>query len=274
MRLCVLAFFFVSLSLGCAPAAVKPPAVRALDSQTLDISEQGLTDFSLKLTGSIPALPNALVEKATFELVIDGKVIDQGVQTISQPTSASEPTVFTVIRQSQYVRDAAELEAMSVRGGSVLAAVRGEVSVKQGESTFSYPFARSREIRVPRLPSVKLQEVEGARYTDKESQITIRLGVVNPNPFPITLRALEYRLELAGKMLSEGKLGAGEKIAKSATDVFDVEVQLNEETFGKEVIGLIKTQKIPYELKGQLVGDLFQIPVEMKGQIKLNTSQK
>jgi len=131
-------------------------------------------------------------------------------------------------------------------------------------------YARSREVRVPRLPHARFQEVDAGRYAEDEAGITFRIGVQNPNPFEVMVTAIDYKVEVAGKKISEGTIGKGERVSPSSTGVFDLETKIGADTHGDaEVKKLIKSRKLPYVITGVLKADLFSEPFEFTGTINL-----
>jgi LEA14-like dessication related protein len=126
---------------------------------------------------------------------------------------------------------------------------------------------------VPRLPQVKLHELDAARFSPQEANAMFYVGVVNPNPFTIRISGVSYTLDIGGKRIAEGTIGKGEKIGPAATGVFETQVVVNEESYGPEVAKLIKSLKLPYVMRGELSGELVNEPYELKGEIKLNVSK-
>ena len=261
---------------GCKTAPeVKPAsAPPELSSQELTIAEQGLTEFSVRLDGQVKSADAAKIEKANYELVVDGKVVHSGEAVVAAEVPAGGAGAFKIEQTSKYVASAEDLKAMDARGGSLLVAIRGKAVVfRQGQPQTVLEFAKSREVRVPRLPKVKLHELDAARYDAEEASATFFLGVDNPNPFPVKLTGLDYKIVVAGKPMGEGVRGSGEKVAASSTGVFEVQVHVNKETYGPEVAKLIKTLTLPYLVTGSVKGDLLDEPYELKGDIKLNVSK-
>jgi hypothetical protein len=252
---------------------VKAVGAPELTAQDLAVAEQGLTEFKVRFTGKVSAPEAATIEKATYELVVDQKVVKKGEEKLGIAVAAGQTADFSLEESSAYVATAEELKAMDTRGGSQLAAVRGKVTVRMGQKAYDLDYARSREIRVPRLPHAKVHEIDAARYSPDEANATFYLGVDNPNPFPVKLNGLKYTISISGKQLAEGVLGKGEKVSASSTGVFETQFAINQETYGKEVTKLIKTLTLPYVVKGDLTGDLFTEPFEFKGDIKLNVSK-
>ena len=187
------------------------------------------------------------------------------------PAGSASP--FTLEAASRYVETAEELKAMSDRGGSLLAALRGQLHIRQGETVHTLDFARSREVRTPRIPTVKMQELDGARYSGDEVNIIYYLGVANPNPFLLRFEELSYKVEVNGKQIAEGAR-RGESVDPAATGIFEVQVSVSKDTVGPDVKKLIATGSVPYVVTGELKGDLFSVPYRLEGSVKLNDSSK
>lgn len=262
-----------ALLLACSGGAPRPTGPGPeVPSQELQVT-QSLTDFNLKFVGKVTGPDGAKVESASWELVVDGKVVNSGTAPVGATISGGAPADFSFSVSTKYVSSADELTAMDARGGSLLVALRGKLSLKAGDSALEAPFARSREVRVPRLPHMKLQELEGARFSESEAGITFHLGVNNPNPFEIHVSQIAYEVTIAGKSVEKDVIGRGERVSPASTGVFDVEVKVEEATHGKDAAKLIKSQVLPYVVTGTLQADLFSEPFEFKGDLKLNVTK-
>ncbi len=235
---------------------------------------QDLTEFTAHFEGQLKAAVGSALEKASYELVVDGKVIRAGEVPLSGAVQAEGSELpFSLEQSGRYVSSAEEFKAMSGRGGSMLVALRGKLFVRRAGKLEPLDYARSREVRVPRLPKVLIHEVDAARYAADEANATFYLGVDNPNPFPVKLSGLSYVLNIGGKKLGEGTVGSGEKVAASSTGVFEIPVQITRESYGPEVEKLIKTLTLPYQISGELKGDLLAEPYQHQGEIKLHLSK-
>jgi LEA14-like dessication related protein len=278
----------VALSLVCAcrsAPTVRPEAeAPALPAEDMAVISQSLTDSSVKLTGTVKAgSENLVVEKASYEFVVDGQVVKQGEQPLNLSVAAGATADFALEQSFTYVKDADELKAMDARGGSLLLAIRGDLVLKVTTPAFNelpaetreekLPVARSKEVRTPRLPHVKVVDFEAGRFSESEVQAVFHVGVVNPNPFPVVINGLTTQVQLAGKQVVDGKQGAGDKIAPSSTGVFDVTATMNEETHGKDVKKVIQSKIVPYAVTGKLDTALYSETLESKGDIKLNVSK-
>lgn len=253
---------------GCKGAEVKPDApLPTIPTQDLAVS-QTLTEFRLKFTGQVSASEPVTVEKAVYELVVDSKVVKSGEAPVGVQAAANAPTDFAIDLTTPYVASADELKAMDARGGSLLCAVRGKLIVKGSKRTDQIEFARSREVRVPRLPHARFQELEAGRYSEDETGVTFHIGVNNPNPFEVKVTSIRYAISMADKPVADGEIGKGEKVSPSSTGVFDIEAKMTAETH-PDIKKIIKGRNISYVIKGELVADLFSEPFLFNGVINL-----
>jgi LEA14-like dessication related protein len=274
---------------GCKSAPEPKADVKEaeLPKQDMQIVTQSLTDVTVKLSGEILAGDEALsISGAEVEFVVDGNVLSTKSPSLSLTIAAGQTAPFSFEDTFTYVKDGDDLKAMDTRGGSILIALRGnlkgsvqrEVAGADGKTSMQavaveLPFARSREVRTPRLPHLKLGEFEAGRFSESEVQAVFHLLVVNTNNFPVTLSSITYEVSLAGKKVAEGTQGVGIKTAVAATDVFDVSAVMNEESHGKDVKKIIKGLVVPYEVKAELKTPLYSEPLSAKGDIKLTVSK-
>jgi LEA14-like dessication related protein len=268
-----LPLFAVLCLAACKTLEVKPdlPGLTVGEASQLTALSQSLTEFTLKLDGTlVGSTEDALVQSASVELVVEGAVVKKSTVPLNLPVPAGATVPFALEQSSQYVKTADELKAMDARGGSLLSAVRGEFTVSLGGKTIQVPYARSREVRVPRLPHMKFQDVEAGRYSDEEAGATFHFGVQNPNPFQVTVSAITYTLDVAGKRIAEATtVGKGERVSPASTGVFDVEAKVSSESHGADIKKLIKSRALPYVITGTLTSELFSEPFEFKGTITL-----
>jgi len=206
----------------------------------------------------------------TVEFVVDGEVRRSGRKALGIAVPAGGKADFSLEETLTYVKDEDDLKAMDARGGSLLTALRGTLVVTAaGPKTYELPFARSKDVRTPRLPHLKLHEFEAGRFAQDEVQAVFHLGVENPNPFTLSISGITYVVTVAGKEVARGTIGAGEKISPSSTGVFDVTVTVNQDTHGKDVVKLIKGLELPFTVSGTLRAPMYVEPLTAEGRIKL-----
>ncbi len=264
-------------ALLCACSGAKPKPVvllPTLQSQELEVVSQSLTDFAVRLVAKFEPTDPVSVTRVKYELVVDGAVVKSGEEPMDMKIPADATAELHVDGTHIVAHSAAELKALDAKGGNVLVALRGVFITKSGfeNATGELPFARSREIRLPRLPKVKLKEVVGYKNAEDDAQFTVYLSVENPNPFQLNLSRLTYLVTVAGTKVGEGVFGAGDKINASATGVFEERFNVTRETHGKDVSKLIKTLRLPYSISGELTAPMMSAPYEFKGVITLNPS--
>ncbi|RKG91600.1 hypothetical protein D7V88_09155 [Corallococcus terminator] len=271
-RLSVVSLVFALLA-GCASAPVRSGGPPALTAQETAVVSQGLTDAAVRYTGQVTGTANGVIERADYELVSDGQVIKTGTAKLGVPFAPGTPADFSFEEKSAYVKSPEDLTRLSAQGGTVLIALRGTLVVRTGDTEDILPFAASRAVRVPRLPEVIVEGLDGARYSPEEVQLNLRLGVRNPNPFPLRLDSLTYQVFVADKPLEEGTVAQADTVDASATGVYPVEVSVTQQTWGPGVKALIAKGTLPYSVKGEVKGPMLQQPYTLKGDVKLNVSR-
>ena len=257
------------LALGCAGAAPKPSGTPTLLSQELQVASQDLTQVALRLGGQLQSPGAATLTRATWELVADGEVVQRGESALGTALAAGAATPFAFEVKRPYVQGAEALQALAQKQGPLLLALRGELHVREGGTTQAVPFAASRSVRTPRLPVVRVQRLDAARYGPEEVTLTVGLGVDNPNPFPVRLSSLRWALSVNGKALADGNALQRDTVAPASTGVYDVEASLTKESYGPEVRALTQRGSFPYALEGKLEGEGFSAPYALKGDVKL-----
>jgi LEA14-like dessication related protein len=259
---------------GCASTPASAPVGPAsLGAEETTVASQGLTDMKLRYAGQLTSPGPAVLEKADYELVSDGQVVKKGSEPLGVALAPGAATPFSFQAASAYVRGPEDLVAMSQRGGTLLLALRGVLTVRSGDSVRTLPFAASKQVRVPRLPEVRIEGMEGARYSEEKVDLVLRLGVRNPNPFPLRMDGLRWALTLGGRKLGEGTQGQYDTVDAAATGVYPVELAVTTETWGQDVRALIAKGTLPYEVAGELTGPLVRVPYSLSGDVKLNVSR-
>ncbi|WP_224370213.1 LEA type 2 family protein [Hyalangium versicolor] len=263
----------VTLWLGCASAPARPDNPPVLTLQETTVPHQALTDATVRYAGQVESPVPGVIEKADYELVSDGQVVKTGTASLNVPVAANQPTSFSFEERAPYVRGPEDLKTLSERGGSMLLALRGTLTVRSGQNVETLPFAASRSVRVPRLPEVVMDSMDAARYSATEVNLTFRVGVKNPNPFPLRVDQLNYELVVNGKSLGTGQLAKADTVDASAAGVYPLEASVSPATWGPEVKQLIAKNVLTYTLKGELAGPLLKVPYSLEGTVRLNVSK-
>jgi LEA14-like dessication related protein len=265
------------VAIGCQSAPeIKPVAAPTVSDETFTVVSQSLTQVDVKYTGAVTAGGEPItIERARWEFVVDGTVKRSGETQVGLTGKSGAPTTFELLQTLTYVADEAELKAMDEQRGALLLALRGTIFLQVGQSPnrVEVAFAKSREVRTPRLPHLKFIDFDAGRFSESEVQATFHVGVENPNPFQISLTGLEYEVELSGKQVAKATVAAGERISAASTGVFDVTATLNAETHGKAATQIVKGLLVPFVLKATLRAPLYVEEFEKRGDIKLKATK-
>lgn len=248
---------------------VKEPAVTWLD---LEITDLSFAEYRVRLEGEIESPEPAILEVNRFELVENGRVVKRGQVPIKEPITPGEITIFHLDESSLF----AAPEVLPEPGGHVdrtLIAVRGKLVLKRGGRLQELDYAQAKEVRLPRLPSVQVHELDAARYSDRELRVTLRLALINPNPFPLSLKGLDFVAWVATRQIGKGTLANGETIDPSVTALFEIGLPITATTYGPDVNQLIGATSFPYKLTGTLKGNSFEAPFELAGNIRLGSAK-
>jgi hypothetical protein len=252
-----------------SPVAAKEPAITWLD---LEVTDLGFAEYRIRLEGEIESPDRATLELNRYELVENGRVVKQGQVPIKEPVNPGEITIFHLDESSPFGTPDA-LPGPGGRTDSVLISVRGKLVLQRGGRRQELDYAQAKEVRLPRLPSVRVHELDAARYSDRELHVTLRLAVINPNPFPVALKGLDFVASIAAREIGNGSLGNGETIDPSATALFEIGLPITAKTYGPDVNQLIRTASFPYKLTGTLKGHSFEAPFELAGNIRLGSTK-
>lgn len=250
-----------------APKVVKPEAPATVDASQLEFSGEDLERFTATLALEVVSPGTAAtVRSVKSELVVEGAVVaskEEPATLTLEPGAAGPLGISFTAAYAPRPEDAPP-------GGSQLVAIRGAVTLDRDGFEETVPFARSREIRVPRQPTVGLRSVEGARYAEDNAIFTAYLTVRNPNPFPARIQEVRYTATFGGKEMAQGRVGRAALIAAATTDIYELPVALNLESYGPEVVQLIKGLVIPYRIEGELLGEGLGAPFSFEGEVRLN----
>lgn len=266
----------VLAALPCVQACLTGPAARPgsevnLTSQELSLTDQRMTGFGVRLAGQLSSPYSMKLERASYVLVLDGKEIKAGEKVFQTAVGAGQPLAFQIDETGGYgTRSDGQAPA---EGREVLVALRGTLLVRRGDRQERIAFARSKQLLRPRPPRVELRQLDGARYSDEEVNLVFFLAVVNPNPFPVRLAAFDYAISIGDKQLGEGRLAQGDQLGAGASGVFEIQLALNRETYGPQVARLIRTQTLQYRVAGEVRGDEFRNPCDLRGEVKLHASK-
>ncbi|MET0122083.1 MAG: LEA type 2 family protein [Candidatus Thiodiazotropha sp. 6PLUC9] len=131
---------------------------------------------------------------------------------------------------------------------------------------------------IPKIPDVKVSDVDVERLTLQKADLMVELEVANPNRFAVILDKLDYQLKLNGIDVGGGVLSQSMKIDQRGKGRIKIPLSLDLMQAGRGLYGaFIGGSGLSYELGGSLdaSGDTpllgeFQIPLDKQGKVDLN----
>ncbi len=107
-------------------------------------------------------------------------------------------------------------------------------------------------------PRVNLTGVELTSANFQRQTFLLRFDVSNPNPFPLPVKAVEYRVDFDDEKFADGKTQGSFTVPARGDDSFAISVELNFLSSAKHLASLFQggfRNNISYELKGSLAVD-------------------
>ena len=108
-------------------------------------------------------------------------------------------------------------------------------------------------------PSIDLTGVELTSVNFQRQTFLLSFEVSNPNPFPLPVKAIEYRLTFDEEKFADGKTQAGFTVPAGGNDSFAISVDLDilkSATHLTSLFGGKFRENVRYELQGRLAVDI------------------
>ena len=253
---------------SCASARPVEQVASKMSGETdrLEEREQSLGGFTgvakvlLKNGGEAPVKAT----RASYEVVVGGKVLQKGELPLSGEVPAGGELTVEVPVPIVYAKDEAELAAVIEKKEPFDYALRGVIATGGGP----VEFAKRSVVRAPRMPIVKLDEVEAMNSNSEGLSVNAFVDVENPNPFPLALKGLTWKLAVGGQPAADGVTG-GKDVIKPASHIRYELTSTIDPAKVKERKDLIQNNAVSYGLEGQLELGITRVPVEGSGTSKL-----
>lgn len=115
-------------------------------------------------------------------------------------------------------------------------------------------------------PSVTLQSIRLGEADLSRQRFVLSFGVQNPNPFPLPIRAVRYRVMLDNQRFAGGETVSDFTIPSRGDGSFSISVETDLLRSGSQLAGLLRNatrEGVDYELAGDLTVDIpFAPPLE------------
>jgi len=126
-------------------------------------------------------------------------------------------------------------------------------------------------------PTVALTNVELTSASFKRQTFLLRFHVTNPNPFPLPVKAVEYRVLFDQKKFAGGETQGGFTIPAAGEDSFTISVDLDVLKSATNLQSMLRggfKENLSYELQGSFAVDIpFVDPVPFSTAGIVNMTQ-
>jgi LEA14-like dessication related protein len=254
------------LALACtvACATAKPTSAAlppdTLQAQPLAVTEQNLTSFTVeaRMEFQNPDATALTIREATFEITLDGTSVNKGRVTLDLQVAAGDSQFVRIPAPTTLAPDEETLKKWLAKGDTPIHMVmQGTLIMDEQGVSREAPYSEVGELRAPRLPKPKMNDVDVGRYGgESELGISFFLGLENQNPFEVRVASISYRATLDGKEVAAGMASTGDHIPASQTAEYEIETamktteQKNEMTYSLEGVVDLGVTKLPYNLTG------------------------
>lgn len=121
--------------------------------------------------------------------------------------------------------------------------------------TKKIPVTVTKRVYVPKLPKVELADVDVTDLGLKNGEAIVRFKITNYNPFPVTIKQVNYRFRVGGDDMDiRGTETKDVTFRKRGTEEMPVHIQFQPKAVPKVAFKtLFKAKKTPYTLTGSVV---------------------
>ena len=119
-------------------------------------------------------------------------------------------------------------------------------------------------------PAVRLSGVEIAELSFSQQTFLLGFDIENPNPFPLPVRAVQYRVLLDGERFAGGETQSDFTVPARGDDSFVISVDLDFLNSATQLVSLLRggmREEVAYELDGSLAVDIpFVKPLPFRAE--------
>ncbi len=116
-------------------------------------------------------------------------------------------------------------------------------------------------------PKISVYGVRLADVSLTQGKAIIALRVVNPNPYSLPLRGLNYNLLLNNLKVAEGAVQKNLTITSHEDRIIEIPVNIQFTSLLQTLPGLVKNRQLTYDLSGNTQFPLLNIPFKRVGRV-------
>ena len=140
----------------------------------------------------------------------------------------------------------------------------GEVLLSDGSKT---SFAYRADLTVPALPRVEVHEAK-AKLKYEGVDVRLVLRVVNENPFAVTVRSVDFTVDLLGQQVSKETMSVGSRLRAGAAEELTLDLLLDDTTPIK-LATILDRESVNYLVQGEITTHKMSVPFKLIGEIPL-----
>jgi LEA14-like dessication related protein len=137
---------------------------------------------------------------------------------------------------------------------------------------YAIPVSKQGELPVPKLPVIKLKDLQVKQLSLTAADVVARVEVENPNDFELGFSDFNYQ------SWGEGSINQGKSVPKKGKSTIDIPVKLNLMSMGQTAYHMLsKKQPLEYKLTGGMTVDTgmemfsnYKMPLNISGKAALN----
>ena len=142
--------------------------------------------------------------------------------------------------------------------------VNAVFSLETNGQTTTYSTAGYGEYLQPVRPRITAT-ASAARFEGKSYELTITINLENPNPFPLQMGSLDYKLVLGDAELQTGKLYENLKVSPGSIEKFDLNESISAASHAELLRTLSGQNSVPYLVQAIINIGSSSYPADING---------
>ena len=269
-RLLVLVMLLVPLT-GCQSLLnmLKDPFVKPTmhykNFRFKDISFKGVTtefDFEVKNRNAV----GLNIAYFKYRLFVDGNQFVSGNNNRGIALKAKSISPLSLPFGVEFQKLAKVLLTFLKEKKEINVRLKVEFGIKTPIGVLPFKFDKSGLVPIPQLPEIKLEGIKLASIGLMTTSLVVTIMIRNQSKIPVNFKAFDYRI---GSVDVAGGKSKGSSLAAGKFQKVTIPLQLQNLKVGMALINIIRSKKLPYNIRGNLNMGLFRLPFNLKGTRQL-----
>ena len=143
---------------------------------------------------------------------------------------------------------------------------------------YAIPVTKRGELPVPKLPDMKIKDVQIKNLSFAAAELVALVEIVNPNAFELGFSDFNYQLKVNQQSWGQGSINESKSIAENGKATIEIPLKLNMLSMGQTAYKMLANkQPLEYQLKGGINLDTgiellrnYNMPIDITGKASLN----